>query len=375
MQPIIDLIKKLAIQENKTHESTICKIAVAMLYNSNRKFSQIFQKLGEDPETKKFKFDIPKKEAIQMKIKMKLSVNQYNILREFLGQYLTIPSYSTIATEMKQLYPIMRDPFDFVINWKTVGNYWPIRDVIHNSLIDILERHHGESPERVEEELWIKGGLGGDGFSRCVDRVGKDIDKNTSSRYFVGIKIARIVGKRKFDASFTGPTEYFVETSQRFVSVKPLLIAEIKENHDNLHKIWTWVQEQWEMVKEFTIIFHGREIKVHFDNPKLIRDGKCFLQLLNLPCAYCYLCFILSEKAQSSKRLENRGFKIERSIEGMWNHVDNLTEEWRESDTKKAFKDFFTAKKKKIHGWLPNLQTWCFFYSYYTYHAFQDTCI
>ena len=30
-----------------------------MLYNSNRKISQIFQKLGEDPETKKFKFDSP----------------------------------------------------------------------------------------------------------------------------------------------------------------------------------------------------------------------------------------------------------------------------------------------------------------------------
>ena len=83
------------------------------------------------------------------------------------------------------------------------------------------------------------GRFGGDGFSGCVDRVGKDIDKNTSSRYFVGIKIARIVGKRKFDASFTGPKEFFAETSQS------LLIAQVKENHDNLHRIWTWVQEQW----------------------------------------------------------------------------------------------------------------------------------
>ena len=107
---------------------------------------------------------------------------------------------------------MMRDPFDFIINWKTVGNYWPIRDVLQNSVVDILERHHGESPERMEEELWIK----------------------------------------------------------------------------------------------------------------LIGDGQCFLQLLNLPCAYCYLCFILSEKAQSSKRLENHGFRIECSIEGMWNDVEIL---------------------------------------------------
>ena len=82
-------------------------------------------------------------------------------------------------------------------------------------------------PWRVPEELWIKGGFGGDGFSGCQDRVGKDIDLNTSSRYFVGLKIARIVGKRKFDATFSGPTEYFVETSQSFVTVKPILIRYI----------------------------------------------------------------------------------------------------------------------------------------------------
>ena len=44
MQPTIDTIKRLAIQENKTDESMICKIAVSMLYHTNRKASQIFQK-------------------------------------------------------------------------------------------------------------------------------------------------------------------------------------------------------------------------------------------------------------------------------------------------------------------------------------------
>ena len=126
MQSTIEMIKKLAIKENKTHESIICKVAVALLYHSNRKISQIFQKLGDDHENfdTKFKFEMSKKETIQMKIKMKLSFNQFNIMRDFLCQYSTIPSYSTIATEMKQLYPIIGDPRDFVIDWNIVGKHW-----------------------------------------------------------------------------------------------------------------------------------------------------------------------------------------------------------------------------------------------------------
>ena len=50
MQPIIGMIKKLATQEEKTEVGIICKIAMSMLYNSNRKESQIFQKIREDPE-------------------------------------------------------------------------------------------------------------------------------------------------------------------------------------------------------------------------------------------------------------------------------------------------------------------------------------
>ena len=64
---------------------------------------------------------------------------------------------------------------------------------------------------------------------------------------------------------------------------------------------------------------------VHFECPKLIGDGKCFLQLLNLPCAYCYLCNVTCDEAQSIERLETRGYKIERSIEGMFKKVKDFT--------------------------------------------------
>ena len=96
----------------------------------------------------------------------------------------------------------------------------------------------GDNPDRVPSELFIRGGFGGDGFSGCTDRVGLDIDKNTSSRYVLGMKIARILGKRNFNDSFPRATEYFVETSQSFVTVKPILIGQFKETTENLHEIW-----------------------------------------------------------------------------------------------------------------------------------------
>ena len=102
IQPIIDMIKKLAIKQNKTDEGMICKIASSMLYKSNRKLSQIFQKIGNDPENfeSKFKYSVPKKEAIQMKIKMKLSVSQYDIMREFLSDYIIIRCHTTLKRNM-----------------------------------------------------------------------------------------------------------------------------------------------------------------------------------------------------------------------------------------------------------------------------------
>ena len=42
MQEIIKMIKKLAIQENKTDVSMICKVAASMVFKSNRSLSQIF---------------------------------------------------------------------------------------------------------------------------------------------------------------------------------------------------------------------------------------------------------------------------------------------------------------------------------------------
>ena len=210
-----------------------------MLYNSNRKASKLFQKIGVDTEEFLFnsRFALPMKQVIQLKTKMKLTVKQYKMMRNCLSDYLSLPGYANLSKEIRKLMPILKDPYDFMINGEIVGKYWPLHSIIKDSVLDVLETHHGENPDRVEKELFIKGGFGGDGFSGCIERNGRDIDKNITSRYFVGMKIARIEGKRKFDQSFTGPTEYFVETSQAFNTVKPILIGHFKENNKNLHDV------------------------------------------------------------------------------------------------------------------------------------------
>ena len=348
MQEVINLIKKLAIQENKTDVSMICKIAASMMFKSNRNLFQIFKNLEENPENymADFKFKLSMKEAINMKIKMKLTVEQYRMLKNFPSDYLTLPGYTNLAINVKQLMPMQQNPLDFNMDGEILGKYWPLENVLPDTIKDILQNFHGDNPERVESNLYIKGGFGGDGFSGCVDRHGKDVDLNTSSRYFVGMKIARIVGERKLDQSFTGPTEYFVETSQSFKTVKPILIGHFKEDQSNLHDVWSSLQDQWQNMKEFTIQLHGREIKVHFENPKLIGDGKCFLQLLGLPCAYCYLCYVERDDAQCCDKLNNPGFKIERSIKGMRNEVRILKKKWIKSKTKKKFTAYFSEKQR-----------------------------
>merc|ERR1712002_822735 len=97
----------------------------------------------------------------------------------------------------------------------------------------------------------------------------------TFAVYMLGEKIARIHGKKEYGKDLE---EYFVETSQSHVTVKPILIGQFKENYESLDFTWKWMQEQWEKeLKCFTVRFDNRDIKVHFPKPKVIGDGKLFL--------------------------------------------------------------------------------------------------
>ena len=352
MNIVVNSIQRLARQEKKSDEAMISDISSKMFYQQKRKLAEIYKKLGENDENKAlledFKFSVPNKVAIQFKIKLRLSKSKYNSLRTTLEDYIRLPCYDTLMAEAKFMLPTKEDPLDFKLQGEVVGSYWPALKVAQDAVVDILEVFHGHDPKRVPPELWMLGGFGGDGFGQCNDRMGKDKDKNTASRYVAGMRISRIRGPKDPNSS-DPPTEYFVETSQSGASIKPILIAEVKENKETLDLIWKWLQETWKYaLKEFTVIFRGEEIKVHFEKPKFIGDGKAYLQLLNLPRAYCFLCSMSCEQGNDIHLCEH-GMHIDRNIEDLWNHVEKLMKRWqKDKKTKKSFQDYFSAEMRKF---------------------------
>ena len=183
--------------------------------------------------------------------------------------------------------------------------------------------------------------------------MGADVDLDTSSRYFIGFKPTRLLGERYFDKEKNEwcQKEYFVETSQSHVTVRPILIAQFKENQETLNFTWSWLQDQWRNgMKSFYVQFDDREIKINFESPKVIGDGKLFLLLLNLPRAYCYLCSITCESAQNFDILCQHGMVINRSLEKAYDLIDNLMKKWkiarRKKKTKKTFIAYFNAQER-----------------------------
>ena len=106
-----------------------------------------------------------------------------------------------------------------------------------------------------------------------------------------------------------------------------------------------WFQDTWKNeLKVFTVIFRGEEIKVHFEKPKFIGDGKAYLQLLNLPRAYCFLCSMSCEQGNDIDLCEH-GMHIDQNVEDLWNHVEKLMKRWqKDKKLRRASKITFQQK-------------------------------
>ena len=353
MDPIIESVKKLSGIERKTEEYILCQVAKRMCNQSgNRRLAQIFEKLGEDPESEftKVKFKVPVKQTSHMKVKLMLSVNSYNDLRGLLSEYITFPCIDTIVQAQKPMYPTEEEPEDFIMDGKAVGKFWPPLKLLQNSVVDILEVFHGENPKRVPNEMTLKGSFGGDGASGFTDRMGGDKDLDTGSRYVLGAKIDQlIVEPEKIGGEVI---EYFLETSQSHVTFKPILIAQFKENSETLGITWEWIQKKWKNeLQSFTVRFDKRDIRINFPKPKITGDGKLFLQLLNLPQAYCYLCTITRDMGQDTEECKH-GMKIDRDLDSMYDLMEKYTKLWekakRNKKTKKKFLNYFTAEERQF---------------------------
>ena len=160
----------------------------------------------------------------------------------------------------------------------------------------------------------------------------------------MGLKIARITDEKKL---FTQPKEYFVETSQSYTSVKPIFVCHVKENHESIHFVWNWIQQKWQnSMKSFTVQFNSRDIIINFPSPKVIGDGKEFLNLLNALRGFCDLCLISSDHTQNLITLDKNGRKIERNLEQVWQFINVLMQTWKDSK-KSLLLNTFQQKHKK----------------------------
>ena len=94
-----------------------------------------------------------------------------------------------------------------------------------------------------------------------------------------------------------------------------------------------------------------RDIRINFPKPKITGDGKLFLQLLNLPQAYCYLCTITRDMGQDTEECKH-GMKIDRDLDSMYDLMEKYTKLWekakRNKKTKKKFLNYFTAEERQF---------------------------
>ena len=101
-------------------------------------------------------------------------------------------------------------------------------------------------------------------------------------------------------------TEFFVEHSQAFYTLRPIGIFALRENGNNMKKIWPWLISEAKKMAKFEIEFDNRKITIHWQKPFFGGDGKAYLALLALLAAFCYLCDLTEDECQSTKKGHER---------------------------------------------------------------------
>ena len=111
--------------------------------------------------------------------------------------------------------------------------------------------------------------------------------------------------------------------------------------------VWNFIQEKVEKLQTFYVDFHVRKILVHFKKPIFIGDGKCILNCLSIPAAFCYICSISEEEGQNID-LVITGMPLDCSISKLRNHCKKLKAIFDKSGTKNTFNEYFSHTSKNL---------------------------
>ena len=331
LQSIYDVLDVVSKEGDITTEDLLFTLIHNYFHSTqkgnNRKIAHIIDTLAKHGEnfTEEFRPKIPKDEVLFVKSELLLSQAKFNTLRDVYSPYVKIPCIDNIREYTKTLVP---NSYDFVIDDVKVGKMFDIAQVIKTGVENSLH-HWDDDPKKVPPILHLKGGYGGDGFSEEANRMGADIDLNTGSRYIIGFKPSRLMYYPNPDRPWE-KIEIFVEDSQSSKTMIPIAIVAGKENQKLMKDIWRPILDEIKKMKEFTVNFHGREIKIKFQNPKFIGDGKGFCNLLCVNGAYCYLCDLSKNDGQTIKMVKE-GMPITRTVKKINDAYAELEAGWQKA--------------------------------------------
>ena len=101
---------------------------------------------------------VPNDEITFLKEELKLSENQYNVLRDTLKPYLKMASVNTLRDYTDSLIPPRQD---FIVDDVKIGAMYDVKKVIEASVLDCLQ-FWNDDPKKVPPILHLKAAVGGD---------------------------------------------------------------------------------------------------------------------------------------------------------------------------------------------------------------------
>ena len=164
IKPIYDLLEKITLNNSMETEDALFFILHNYYYSTekgnNRKLANIIDTLSKSRENfiKEYRPMVPNDEITFLKEELKLSENQYNVLRDTLKPYLKMSSVNTLRDYTDSLIPPRQD---FIVDDVKIGAMYDVKKVIEASVLDCLQLWN-DDPKKVPPILHLKAAVGGD---------------------------------------------------------------------------------------------------------------------------------------------------------------------------------------------------------------------
>ena len=104
---------------------------------------------------------MPIDDVIFLKTHIGISKREFEILRDMLRPYVQLPTSQILRNYIRD--ELIPTPKSFIISDRTIGKYYPLKEVWTAKIIDVLHHFYEDATELIPNDLWIHGGIGIDG--------------------------------------------------------------------------------------------------------------------------------------------------------------------------------------------------------------------